>query len=62
MMKMRYTKLTGLHAGHTYQVTAPQSEMAGQMQWTLESETDKEQKLVVSEDELTDKTRWQALN
>ena len=61
MLKTRYKKLTGLHAGHIYQVTAPASETAGPMQWSLQSEADKEQKLIVAEDELTDKARWQAL-
>ncbi len=61
MIKTRYMKITGLHAGHTYEVTAPASETAGPMQWSLQSETDKEQKLIVAEDELTDKARWQAL-
>ena len=61
MLKTRYKKLTGLHAGHIYQVTVPASETAGPMQWSLQSEADKEQKLIVAEDELTDKARWQAL-
>ena len=61
MIATRYKKLTGLHTGHIYHVTAPASEMAGPMQWTLQSEDDNEQKLIVSEDELTDKARWQPL-
>ena len=61
MIKTRYMKLTGLHAGHTYEVTAPASETAGPMQWSLQSEADTEQKLIVAEDELDDKARWQAL-
>ncbi len=61
MIKTRYMKLTGLHAGHIYEVTAPASEMAGPMQWSLQSEADKDQKLVVGEDELSDKAHWQPL-
>ena len=59
MKNSRFKKLNGLHAGHVYVVMAPQSEIGGQMQWSLESETDKVQKLVVGENELTDTALWQ---
>lgn len=61
MKNTRFRKLNGLHAGHSYVVTAPTSEIGGQMQWSLESESDKTQKLVVAENELTDKALWQPL-
>ena len=59
MINMRYKKLAGLHAGHTYVVTAPSSEIDSPMRWTLQCETIEDQKLNVGEDELSDKTRWQ---
>lgn len=59
MINTRFKKLNGLHAGHSYIVKAPASEMDSPMRWSLQCETIKDQKLVVSEDELADKTRWQ---
>jgi hypothetical protein len=62
MINMRYKKLTGLHSGHTYVVTAPASEFESPMHWTLQCETIDDQKLNVSESDLLDKTRWQAVD
>lgn len=62
MMNMRYKKLTGLHAGHVYAVKAPSNEMDSPMHWSLQCETVPDQKLVVGEDELADKTRWQPVS
>jgi hypothetical protein len=61
MLNTRYKKLTGLHAGHVYVVTAPANEFETPMHWSLQSEEAKEQKLVVGEDELSDTSRWQAV-
>jgi hypothetical protein len=62
MLKTRYRKLAGLHAGHVYEVTAPANEMQSPMHWTLQCETVKDQKLVVGEDELTDRSRWEPVS
>ena len=59
MMKSRFKKLGGLHAGHVYEVTAPVNEMDSPMRWSLQCETIKDQKLVISESELMDPVRWQ---
>lgn len=59
MINIRYKKLTGLHAGHIYVVTAPASEFESPMHWTLQCETIKDQKLNVAEDELSDTARWE---
>jgi len=61
MLKARYKKLTGLHAGHVYEVTAPASEMDSPMRWSLQCETIKDQRLIVAEDELGDTSRWQSV-
>ena len=62
MINMRYKKLTGLHADHTYVVTAPASEFESPMHWTLQCETIEDQKLNVSENELLEKARWQPVD
>jgi hypothetical protein len=59
MLKTRYKKLTGLHKGHVYEVTAPASEMGSPMRWSLQCETIKDRQLIVGEDELMDTSRWQ---
>jgi hypothetical protein len=61
MISARYRKLTGMHAGHAYVVTAPASEIETPMRWTLQCETVADEKLTVAEDELADSTRWQPL-
>jgi hypothetical protein len=62
MINMRYKKLTGMHSGHTYVVTAPASEIESPMHWTLQCETVKDEKLNVAENDQSDKTRWQAVD
>jgi hypothetical protein len=62
MINMKYRKLTGMHAGHDYVVTAPASEMDSPMRWTLQCEAVRDERLVVSEAELGDKTLWKALD
>jgi hypothetical protein len=62
MINTRYRKLTGLHAGHAYVVTGPYAEIETPLRWMLHSETEAEEKLVVSEDELADRNRWQPLD
>ena len=61
MINMRYKKLTGLHAGHSYVVTSPYSEIESPLRWMLHCETDADEKLIVAEDELGDPKRWQPL-
>ena len=61
MLNTRFKKLTGLHAGHVYEVTAPANEMDSPMRWSLQCETIKDQRLIVGEDELIDTSRWQPL-
>lgn len=62
MLNTRFKKLTGLHAGHVYDVKAPANEMDAPMRWSLQSTTGAGQKLNVGEDELADKSRWQPVN
>ena len=62
MLNTRFKKLTGLHAGHVYEVKAPANEMDAPMRWSLQSTTDAGQKLNVGEDELSDKARWQPVS
>ena len=62
MMNTRYRKLTGLHAGHVYEVTAPANEMDSPMRWSLQCETIKDQKLVVGEDELANRSLWEPVS
>lgn len=62
MRNMRYKKLSGLHAGHVYQVMGPVNELDSPMRWSLQSEDSKDQKLIVAEDELMDKARWQPMD
>lgn len=59
MLRTRYKKLTGLHAGHVYEVIAPANEIDSPMRWSLQCETMTDQRLIVAEDELTDMTRWE---
>jgi hypothetical protein len=62
MLNTRFKKLTGLHAGHVYEVKAPANEMDTPMRWSLQCETVKDQTLIVGEDELTDKSKWQPVS
>jgi hypothetical protein len=62
MLNTRFKKLTGLHAGHVYQVKAPSNEMDAPMRWSLQCETLADQKLVVDEHELADRSRWEPVN
>lgn len=55
MISARYRKLTGMHAGHSYVVMVPASEIDSPMRWTIQCET------VADEDELSDPKRWQPL-
>ena len=61
MVKSRYRKLKGMHAGHVYVVTAPASEMDSSMHWTLQCETVPDERLTVGEDELSDRAQWEPL-
>jgi hypothetical protein len=57
----RYKKLTGMHAGHSYTVTAPYSEVENPLRWMLHCDADDSEKQIVGEDELTDAKLWQSL-
>jgi hypothetical protein len=61
MINARYKKLVGMHAGHTYIVTAPYDEIDPPLRWMLHCETVTDEKLIVDEDELSDNARWQPL-
>ncbi len=61
MKDMRYKKLTGMHAGHVYVVTAPYAEIDTPMRWMLHCETVADEKIVADENELADTRRWQPL-
>ncbi len=54
MLNTRYKKLTGMHAGHSYTVIAPYSEVENPMRWMLHCETNADEKQIVAEDELGD--------
>ena len=62
MLNTRYKKLTGMHAGHSYTVVAPYSEVENPLRWMLHCDTSKAEKYVVSEIELADQKLWQPLN
>jgi hypothetical protein len=62
MLNTRFKKLTGLHAGHIYEVKAPANEMDAPMRWSLQCEAAPEQRLSVGEDELADRSLWQPLS
>jgi hypothetical protein len=61
MLNTRYKKLTGMHAGHSYTVIAPYSEVENPMRWMLHCETNADEKQIVAEDELGDRKLWQPL-
>ncbi|MDP1701898.1 MAG: hypothetical protein Q8L53_13180 [Aestuariivirga sp.] len=62
MINMRYKKLTGMHTGHSYVVVEPASEIDSPMRWMLHCESVADEKLIVSEDELSDPKSWQPLD
>lgn len=62
MINTRYKKLTGMHADHVYVVTAPYGEVESPLRWMLHCEAASDEKLIVPEDELTDRKRWQPLD
>ncbi len=61
MINSRYKKLSGMHAGHTYIVSAPYGEIESPMRWMLHMEGNEEEKFVAAEDELADTKLWQSL-
>ena len=62
MIKSRYKKLTGMHAGHTYIVTAPYDEVKSPLRWMLHGEANQDEKQIVGEDELDNPKLWQPLD
>ena len=61
MINSRYKKISGMHAGHVYTVQAPADEIDSPMRWSLRCETVSDERLTVSEDDLKDPKKWQAL-
>ena len=61
MIDTRYKKLTGMHAGHIFVVTAPASEMDTPMTWVLHAESNADERMTVNENELADRKRWEPL-
>lgn len=61
MVQTRYKKLAGMHAGHVYRVVEPASEVDSPLRWVLHGEDHVDEKLIVAEDELADKAKWQEL-
>jgi hypothetical protein len=62
MINQRYKKLTGMHVDHIFVVTAPYGEIENRMRWMLSCQKTSDEKLIVSEDELTDTKRWQPID
>ena len=62
MISARYKKLTGMHAGHSYSVVAPFSEVEIPLRWMLHGDANASDKQVVSEDELSNPKLWQPLS
>lgn len=66
MIDARYKRLTGPHAGQTYVVLGPYSEIEHPMRWVLHNAAHAKDKgtddqAIVPEDELSDPNRWQPL-
>jgi hypothetical protein len=61
MIDTRYKKLTGSHAGHTFIVMGPASEIDTPMLWSLHDEGNASNRLSVKETELADAKLWQPL-
>jgi len=61
MTTRRYKKISGIHAGHSYIVTAPYGEIETPMHWMLHMESNENEKLVIAEDQLADRKLWQPL-
>jgi len=61
MLNMRYIKLTGMHAVHCYTVMDSYSEVESLMKWMLHCETNSDEKQIVDESELSNRSLWQPL-
>ena len=61
MLNARYKKLTGMHAGHSYTVVAPYSEVENPLRWMLHCDANADEKQIVAESELDDQRLWQPL-
>ena len=53
--------LTGMHAGHSYTVVAPYSEVENTLRWMLHCDANADEKQIVAENELGDQRLWQPL-
>jgi hypothetical protein len=62
MMNSRFKKLSGDHAGQSYIIVSPNSEIETPLHWILHNETNTADKLIVSEDELSDTKQWLLLS
>lgn len=58
MINRRYRKLLGPHAGRAFTVAAPYGEIEVPMRWMLHMEGDDKEKLIISEIDLTDRSKW----
>jgi hypothetical protein len=61
VINRRYRKLSGMHAGHSYIVTAPYGEIETPMRWTLHMEGNENEKLIIAENELANIQLWRPL-
>lgn len=61
MISMRYRKVSGVHAGQTYVVIEPHSEIEANLRWVLHNEGNPQDKPLVPEGELNDPKLWQPL-
>jgi hypothetical protein len=62
MINSRYKKLSGEHAGQSYMIVGPYSEIETPLRWILHNENNKADKLIVVEDELNDTKQWLPLS
>jgi len=62
MINSRYKKLSGDHAGQSYIIVGPNSEIETPLRWILHNESNKADKVIVAEDELSDTKQWLPLS
>jgi hypothetical protein len=62
MINSRYKKLIGDHAGQSYRIVGPNSEVETPLRWILHNESNKADKVIVADDELRDAKQWLPLS
>ena len=62
MINSRYKKLIGDHAGQSYRIVGPSSEVETPLRWILHNESNKADKVIVADDELRDAKQWLPLS